>query len=236
MQKLYEIAFKEGSSDSESCCTTQGLIARFVQQFNDRQKSTPKDDRWDCSGDDDDDIIVNEISDDDENEESKSNQAAAVVEILIKMIEPIQRILEADSSDQQIKSSYREGRVMPLGRTKLRAVELLQAIVSLKKANIITAVGNSTVMAQVLKLIEKHTWNNMVQLKCQLIFEDVFSSDISNAEKVSFLKSCGVTSQLIKMSDTSEVQFYSGNKIRNGHMGFVIKLANSIVTARKTID
>ena len=73
MQKLYEIAFKEGSSDSESCCTTQGLIARFVQQFNDRQKSTPKDDRWDCSGDDDDDIIVNEISDDDENEESKSN-------------------------------------------------------------------------------------------------------------------------------------------------------------------
>lgn len=45
-----------------------------------------------------------------------------------------------------------------------------------------------------------------------------------------------MTSNLIKMSDTSEVQFYSGNKIRNGHMGFVIKLSNSIVTARKTID
>ena len=43
---------------------------------------------------------MNEISDDDENEESKNNQAAAVVEILIKMIEPIQRILEADASDQ----------------------------------------------------------------------------------------------------------------------------------------
>ena len=73
MQKMFEIAFREGKADSESCFTTQGLIARFVQQFNDRQSSTPKDDRWDCSGDDDDDIIVNEVSDDEENEDSKNN-------------------------------------------------------------------------------------------------------------------------------------------------------------------
>ena len=38
------------------------------------------------------------------------------------------------------------------------------------------------------------------------------------------------------MSNTAEVSFDSGNKIRNGHMGFVIKLSNSIVNARKNID
>lgn len=45
---------------------------------------------------------------------------------------------------------------------KLRAVELLQAIVSLKKSQIITAVSESGVMASALKLIEKHPWNNMI--------------------------------------------------------------------------
>ena len=82
---------------------------------------------------------------------------------------------------------------MPLGKTKLRAVELLQAIISLKNSNITNAVAESSAMSQVLKLIERHTWNNMIQLKCQLIFEDVFISDISNAEKLNFLKSCDVT-------------------------------------------
>jgi len=42
-------------------------------------------------------------------------------------------------------------------------------------------------MKQVLTLIEKHPWNNMVQLKCQLIFEDVLGSDIPAADKLSFL-------------------------------------------------
>ena len=55
---------------------------------------------------------------------------------------------------------------MPLGKTKLRAVELLQAIISLKNSNITNAVAESSAMSQVLKLIERHTWNNMIQLKC----------------------------------------------------------------------
>ena len=146
MQKLYEIAFSEKlSAGHESCHVTQGLIARFVQQFNDRQKSTVDDDRWDCSGDDDDDIIVNEISDDENNEDSKVNQAAAVVELLIKMVQPIATMLQGESI-VPLKTQFSEGRVLPLGKTKLRACELLQSIVSLKKANIIKAVGESGVM------------------------------------------------------------------------------------------
>ena len=131
-----------------------------MQQFNDRQKQTQKDDRWDCSGDDDDDIIVNEISDDEENEDSKNNHASAVVELLVKMIDPLITILETSSTDP-LKSSYREKKIFPLGRAKLRAIELLQAIISLKKANIINAAGKSKAMTKVLGLVERHPWNNM---------------------------------------------------------------------------
>ena len=97
-------------------------------------------DKWDNSGDDDDDIIVNEVSDD---EDSKNNQAAAVVELLVKMIEPIMAILRGTGNESPLKTSFNEGRVLPLGRTKLRACELLQSIISLKKSNVIVAVGES---------------------------------------------------------------------------------------------
>ena len=45
---------------------TQGLIARFVQQFNERQKQSVDEDGWQNS--DDDDTIVNDMSDE-ENED-----------------------------------------------------------------------------------------------------------------------------------------------------------------------
>ena len=52
-----------------------------------------------------------------------------------------------------------------MGKYKLRAIELLQSIASLKKAQIMTAIKESEVMHVVLLLIEKHPWNNMSQLK-----------------------------------------------------------------------
>jgi len=51
---------------------------------------------------------------------------------------------------------------LPLGRTKLRAIELLQSIVSLKKAEIINVVSKSAIVRTVFSLIEKHPWNNMI--------------------------------------------------------------------------
>ena len=81
-----------------------------------------------------------------------------------------------------------------------------------------------------LLLIEKHPWNNMVQLKAHLIFEDLFKTEMSNSEKIDFLKASEVTKVLVRMSETPEIKFATGNRIRNGFMGFVIKLANLIKT------
>lgn len=93
---------------------------------------------------------------------------------------------------------------------------------------ILLAVSKSGVMPTVLNLVEKHPWNNMVQLKAHLIFEDMFVSEIEKTEKADFLKSSEVTTVLVRMATVSEVKFATGNLIRNGYMGFVIKLANLI--------
>ena len=89
---MFEIAFKSSDDlDAVSKVTTQSLIARFVQQFNERQKAGTDSDRWDNSGDDD-DIIVNEMSDD-ENDMAKNSNNAAIVEVFVEMVRPISEIL-----------------------------------------------------------------------------------------------------------------------------------------------
>ena len=115
-----------------------------------------------------------------------------------------------------------------MGKFKLRAIELLQSITSLKKPQIMTTIKDSGIMRVVLLLIEKHPWNNMSQLKAQLIFEDLFKTELSNSEKVSFLKASEVTKVLVRMADVPDIKFGTGNRIRNGFMGFVIKLANLV--------
>lgn len=80
-----------------------------------------------------------------------------------------------------------------------------------------------------LLLIEKHPWNNMVQLKAHLIFEDLFkTAELTNEDKLEFLKASDVLNLLVRMSKTPEVKFATGNRIRNGYMGFCIKLSNLI--------
>ncbi len=76
----------------------------------------------------------------------------------------------------------------------------------------------------------------MIQLKAHQIFEDVLGSDIILVEeKIDFLKSSDATNMLMQMAKEPEVAFTSGNKIRNGFMGFVIKLANLIVKSKTAL-
>lgn len=69
-----------------------------------------------------------------------------------------------------------------------------------------------------------------------MIFKDVFSSDLEAPKKLAFLQKSEVTKQLMKMSECPEVKFGSGNRIRNGYMGFVIELSNEIVKQKALSD
>ena len=209
MQSLFSTAFKKEEngdySSADSAYVTQGLIVRFVQQFNERQKQKMEDDEDPWHKSDDDDIIVNEVSDE-EGDDSKNGNNAAIMELLNEMIEPIKQILDKDAMDP-IQNQFNSGRTLPLGKNKLRAIELLQAIMSLKQAAIANNVAEKEVIPVVLSLVEKHQWNNMVQLKANLIFEDLFSTDMPAKEKLNFLAKARVTSALAGMSKTPEVTF-----------------------------
>lgn len=63
------------------------------------------------------------------------------------------------------------------------------------------------VIPVVLSLVEKHQWNNMIQLKVDLIFEDLFATDMPANDKLNFLAKAQVTNALANMSKTPEVTF-----------------------------
>lgn len=122
-------------------------------------------------------MIVNEASAGGESDEKLEREA--IVEQLVAMIPPIKNILDSKSPDH-IQNQYAPSKTSPLGKDKLRAVELLQSIVSLKRNEIFDALGDSDVMQTILQLISRHPWNNMIQLKAHLIFEDVLGSDMGD--------------------------------------------------------
>ena len=68
------------------------------------------------------------------------------------------------------------------------------------------------------------------------MFEDVLASEISNDGKLEFLTSSDCTEMLMSMAKEPEVAFASGNSIRNGFMGFVIKLGNLLVKNKASLS
>ena len=70
---------------------------------------------------------------DEDNEDSKNGAAIFMIELFVKMVTLIKKILEADPLESA-QNQFQPKRMLPLGKIKLRAIELLQAIVSLKKA------------------------------------------------------------------------------------------------------
>ena len=107
--------------------------------------------------------------------------------MLLDIVTPIKKILQLEQSQESISSAFQTSRAIPLGKTKLRARELLCSLDSLKKPEIIKTVTESSVVQTLLQLIAKHPWNNMIQLQTQQIFDDVFASEASKEEKQEFL-------------------------------------------------
>ena len=61
---------------------------------------------------------------DEENEESKNGNNTAIIDLLIQMIAPLKIILDRGPLEP-ITTTFNQNRIVPLGKIKLRAVELL---------------------------------------------------------------------------------------------------------------
>ena len=175
----------------------------------------------------DDDIIIDD-NNNDENDEAKKKSDQVIYDVLEGFVEPITLLLETENDLTTRVSSFNDHTMRNLGVLKLRAIELLSTLISLKKPQINDQLVKNSVCASLLDHVQEHPWNNFIQLKIHQIFEDYLESENSLEQKLQLIKKSDVLMKLIKMSETPEVTFGTGNNIRNGYMGFVIHLATKI--------
>jgi len=119
--------------------------------------------------------------------------------------------------------------IKPLGLIRLRIIEFLSQLVKLNKPQINEAIEKHNILEVLINLVQTHPWNNLLQLKTQMIFEDLLESEqLTRENKFNIILKSNVVPALLKMSENTKVTFTSSNQMRHGYMGFAIKLSNLI--------
>jgi len=76
-------------------------------------------------------------------------------------------------------------------------------------------------------LVEKHEWNNSLQIKTMQICDTILDST-DQALKSHFLSSTSLAESLVSLSESSTLKLESGNCVRKGFMGMVIHISNRL--------
>jgi hypothetical protein len=106
-----------------------------------------------------------------------------LVDILCSTIPNMKKAL-IETSCAPVMSSLNLTEIKPFGLTRLRVLELLAALVKMNKPQVSEAVQEHSMLALLVELIERHPWNNFLQLKTQQIFEDLLESEaLTKVEK-----------------------------------------------------
>ena len=109
----------------------------------------------------DDDIIIDD-SNNDENDEAKKKSDQVVYDVLESFVMPITNLLQTEDLGTTRVSSYQDKEFKNLGPLKLRAIELLSQLVSLRKSQINEQMVKSKVCEVLLQHVIEYPWNNFI--------------------------------------------------------------------------
>lgn len=191
-QKLYDIIHAPGS-DKSSKCAAMVVLSKYIYQY----KNGKEDNDSEKGGDDDDDIIIKNQSD---SEEEKAGDKDKVFnDTLLNHIEPMKILFRHEPTDECVSQLNGEA-YKPLGVIRLRAVELLNQIVKVDSDAIFVEVQKSNIMAYLMELCAKHTWNNLLHIKTFEIWECIFKSRLTAQQKFDIIKESSAIKYIILIS------------------------------------
>lgn len=84
----------------------------------------------------------------------------------------------------------------------------------------------SNIMMYLMELCEQHVWNNLLHIKTFEIWECIFKSGLTAAQKFEVLSNSNAVDSIVCQAETTNVQYLTQRVTRNGNMAFVVKLAN----------
>lgn len=119
-----------------------------------KKKEGSKEERKDLHNDDDEDFIIHQASDDEKEEGSNFNsQQNIIADTLIKKISNLENNLTPDYEGTKMVNSVNDAPFVPLGQQRLRSVELVLSLIKLRHQGLLTAMCNSEVFTNIIKLV-----------------------------------------------------------------------------------
>lgn len=117
-----------------------------------------------------------------------------------------------------------------LGPERLKSVELLLQIVRLGKGQVLGLLLETSLLELLLDLVQAFPWQNHLQLKVHAVFEELLdNAQISAEAKSQLVFGSNLCVRLAEMAESASVAHTSERLVRNGHMGFVVRLANLVL-------
>lgn len=107
-------------------------------------------------------------------------------------------------------------------------MELLQQLVNLNKPIVNQAIAETRILRSLLELTQQFEWNDCLHQKSYLIFESFLENQPSTEAKAAVMADSQVCSILAQMASQDVYTHASSRQVRNGWMGFVVRLANLI--------
>ncbi len=96
--------------------------------------------------------------------------------------------------------------------------------------------SETKILADLLLNVQAYPWNNVVQVKTLSIFEEILDNTTNTeAYKAEVLRESNACLALAEMASQANYQHNSERVIRNGYMGFVVKLSN-LIKRRAEVD
>lgn len=96
--------------------------------------------------------------------------------------------------------------------------------------------SETKILADLLLNVQAYPWNNVVQVKTLSIFEEILDNTTNTeAYKAEVLRESNACQALAEIASQANYQHNSERVIRNGYMGFVVKLSN-LIKRRAEVD
>lgn len=160
-----------------------------------------------------------------EGEETHDSGAESMVALLTQELQFVVKLLQVNPPPPENDTATYGYPIRPFGLLRLRVVEFLSSVVRLQSQELLDVLRKNGVFRTLLGFLKNFPWNNILHMKINAIFEDIFGNSDARALVVT---ESGMLELLIEMGGEAEFAYPSTLKQRHGYMPFVISLSNQI--------
>mmetsp|Transcript_28057 Transcript_28057/g.57486 ORF Transcript_28057/g.57486 Transcript_28057/m.57486 type:complete len:639 (-) Transcript_28057:198-2114(-) len=122
----------------------------------------------------------------------------------------------------------------PLGSTRLKVLEVLQALVGLDYQSVDEALCSLKALPAALDLFFRYEWHNMMHNLVQRMLETILQKETDYGLKASVVEEGRLMERIVEALDANDEWVQQPKRCRQGHMGHLRMLCSALMRASQT--